>query len=268
MPPVYRIALLQKIINNMEALTGKTAVITGGAAGIGKATAERFLKEGAKVMLVDIHENELRKTVEEFNTPNVTYSVADVSNEQDAKRYIDETISAFGQLDIVFANAGIEGVMKPIQDYPTEILDKVYAVNVKGTFLALKYAIPKIQDGGSIIITSSIGGFGSSPFASGYVATKHAVLGIMRTAALELAPRKIRVNTVHPSQANTRMMHDIEKDLGNSEEAKQTFAAAIPLGRYAEPEEIASMVLFLASDESRFITGTTFRVDGGMDAPF
>ncbi|GGH64451.1 NAD(P)-dependent dehydrogenase (short-subunit alcohol dehydrogenase family) [Filimonas zeae] len=252
----------------MNILTGKVAVITGGAAGIGKATAQRFLAEGAKVMIVDIQEEQLQKTVAEFNTPDISYSVADVSSEKDAARYISETITKFGSIDIVFANAGIEGIMKPVQEYPTEVFDKVYAVNVRGTFLTLKYAIPVMADGGSIIITSSIGGFGSSPFASGYVATKHAVMGIMRTAALELANRKIRVNTVHPSQANTRMMKDIEKDLGITQTSGQAFAAGIPLGRYAEPEEIASMVTYLASDESRFITGTTFRVDGGMDAPF
>jgi NAD(P)-dependent dehydrogenase (short-subunit alcohol dehydrogenase family) len=251
----------------MKSLENKVAIITGGSGGIGKATAKRFLQEGAKVLIVDINEKALQATAAELDSNDLAYAVADVSSETDTNRYVNEAISRFGKLDIFFANAGIEGVMKPIQDYPTDVFDKVIAVNLKGTFLGLKYAIPKITDGGSIIITSSIGGFGSSPFASAYVSTKHAVMGIMRTAALELAPRNIRVNTVHPSQTNTRMMTDIEKDLGNAD-ARKTFAAAIPLGRYAEPEEIANMVHFLAADESKFITGTTFRVDGGMDASF
>jgi meso-butanediol dehydrogenase/(S,S)-butanediol dehydrogenase/diacetyl reductase len=251
----------------MKSLENKVAIVTGGAGGIGRATAERFLKEGAKVLIVDLSEDALKATANEINSDNLAYTIANVAQEEDTKRYVAEAIKKFGRLDILFANAGIEGVMKPIEDYPMEVFDKVFAVNVRGTFLSLKYAIPCMADGGSIIITSSIGGFGSSPLASAYVATKHAVLGIMRTAALELAARKIRVNTVHPSQTNTRMMKDIEKDLGDPE-ARKAFAANIPLGRYAEPEEIANMVNFLASDESQFITGTTFRVDGGMDAPF
>ncbi|ALI98879.1 SDR family NAD(P)-dependent oxidoreductase [Rufibacter tibetensis] len=251
----------------MKPLENKVALVTGAAGGIGKATANRLLQEGASVLLVDLNEASLKETFSELNSDQAAYFAADVSKEEDAIAYVQVALERFGKLDIFFANAGIEGVMKPIQEYPTEVFDKVYNVNVKGTFLGLKYAIPVISDGGSIIITSSIGGFGSSPFASAYVASKHAVLGIMRTAALELAPRKVRVNTVHPSQTNTRMMQDIEKDLGDAK-ARETFAAAIPLGRYAEPEEIANMVYFLASDQSEFITGTTFRVDGGMDASF
>ncbi|WP_224994639.1 SDR family NAD(P)-dependent oxidoreductase [Cesiribacter sp. SM1] len=252
----------------MKSLENKVAIITGAGGGIGKATAERFLKEGAKVLLVDVNEDALQNIVRQFENNNVAYSVADVSKEEDTKAYVQHAIDRFGKLDIFFCNAGIEGKMNPIQDYTTDTFDKVIAVNLKGTFLGLKYVIPMIQDGGSIVITSSIGGLGSSPGAVGYVASKHAVVGIMRTAALELAPRKVRVNTVHPSQVNTRMMTSIEKDLGNAEEVRKTFSAAIPFGRYAEPEEIANMVLFLSSDQSEFITGTTFRVDGGMDAPF
>ncbi|MDL2141689.1 SDR family NAD(P)-dependent oxidoreductase [Flavobacterium tructae] len=251
----------------MKTLENKAAVVTGAAGGIGRATAERFLKEGASVLLVDLNEQALKDTFAELDTDKASYYAANVADENQTKAYVQAAIDQFGKIDIFFANAGIEGVMKPIEEYPSEVFDRVYNVNVKGTFLGLKYIIPKITDGGSIIITSSIGGFGSSPFASAYVASKHAVMGLMRTAALELASRKVRVNTVHPSQTNTRMMKDIEKDLGDSK-ARETFSASIPLGRYAEPEEIANMVLFLASDQSEFITGTTFRVDGGMDAPF
>lgn len=251
----------------MKTLENKVAIITGAAGGIGKSTAERFLKEGASVLLVDLNEQALKDTIAALDTDKAFYYAANVADENETKAYVQAALERFGKIDLFFANAGIEGVMKPIEEYPSEIFDRVYNVNVKGTFLGLKYVIPKITNGGSIIITSSIGGFGSSPFASAYVASKHAVMGLMRTAALELASRKIRVNTVHPSQTNTRMMKDIEKDLGDSK-ARETFSASIPLGRYAEPEEIANMVLFLASDQSEFITGTTFRVDGGMDASF
>ena len=252
----------------MKKLENKVAIITGGAGSIGKITAKLFLDEGAKVMLVDLTEDTLKKAVQELNSEHVKYCVADVSKSADVEKYINETVKLFGEIDIFFNNAGIEGVVKPITDYPEDVFDKVIAVNVKGIWLGNKYALPKMKDGGSIILTSSVAGILGFAGLSAYVASKHAIVGIMRTTAIEAASRKIRVNSVHPSPVNNRMMRSIEEgaSAGHAEEVKKQFEASIPLGRYAEPIEIAKLVLFLASDDSQFITGTTQIIDGGMAA--
>lgn len=252
----------------MKKLENKVAIITGGAGSIGKITAELFLAEGAKVLLVDLSEEALKKTVKELNTDQVKYCVADVSKASEVKKYVAETVKQFGQIDVFFNNAGIEGVVKPLNEYPESDFDKVIAVNVKGPWLGNKYALPQMKDGGSIIMTSSVAGILGFANMSAYVTSKHAIVGIMRTTAMEAAPRKIRVNTVHPSPVNNRMMRSIEEgaSAGHGEEVKKQFEATIPLGRYAEPIEIAKLVVFLASDDSQFITGTTQVIDGGMAA--
>lgn len=252
----------------MKKLENKVAIITGAVGSIGKITAKLFLEEGAKVMLVDLSEETLKKAVQELNSEQVKYCVADVSKSKDVTHYIDETVKQFGEIDVFFNNAGIEGVVKPITEYPEDIFDKVISVNVKGIWLGNKYALPQMKDGGSIIMTSSVAGILGFAGLSAYVTSKHAVVGIMRTTAIEAAPRKIRVNSVHPSPVNNRMMRSIEEgaSAGHGEEVKKQFEASIPLGRYAEPLEIAKLVLFLASDDSQFITGTTQVIDGGMAA--
>jgi len=252
----------------MKKLENRVAVITGGAGSIGKTTAKLFLDEGAKVMLVDLTEDALKTAVKELNSGNVSYCVADVSKAVDVAHYVDETVKLLGKIDVFFNNAGIEGVVKPITDYPEDIFDKVISVNVKGTWLGNKYALPQMKDGGSIIMTSSVAGILGFANLSAYVTSKHAVVGIMRTTAIEAAPRKIRVNSVHPAPVNNRMMRSIEESAssGHAEDVKKQFEATIPLGRYAEPVEIAKLVLFLASDDSQYITGTTQVIDGGMAA--
>lgn len=250
----------------MGILKNKVAIITGGGAGIGKATAELFLKEGAKIMLVDWNETSLKETVKALNSPNVSYTVADVSNESAVQKFTAATIKQFGMIDIYFSNAGIEGVVAPITDYPTEDFDKVIAVNLKGVWLGCKYVIPKMEEGGSVIITSSVAGLQGFAGLSAYVASKHGVVGIMRVAALEFAARKIRVNTVHPGPINNRMMRSIEKLSApdNPNTVKEAFETTVPLKRYGESEEIAQVVLFLASDQSSYVTGATYVADGGM----
>jgi NAD(P)-dependent dehydrogenase (short-subunit alcohol dehydrogenase family) len=252
----------------MNKLDKKIAIITGGSGSIGLATAKLFLEEGAKVMLVDIQEDELKKAVQELKSENVAYYKADVSLAKDVERYVTETINLFGKIDVFFNNAGIEGSVKPITEYPEDVFDKVISVNVKGNWLGNKYVLPHMVDGGSIIMTSSVAGISGFTNLSAYVASKHAVVGIMRATALEVAPRKIRVNTIHPSPVNNRMMRSIEEgaSAGHGEEVKKQFESTIPIGRYAEPIEIANLVLFLASDDSQFITGTTQVIDGGMNA--
>lgn len=250
----------------MERLKNKVAIITGGAGGIGLATCRSFLKEGAKVMLVGRTESTLRKAVTDLNSENVAYAVADVSKSADTIRYIQQTMDRFGKIDVLFANAGIEGPFRPIADYPEEMFDSVIAINLKGVWLGCKYAIPRMSEGGSVIITSSVAGLKGFSGLGAYTTSKHGVIGIMRVAALESAVRNIRVNTIHPGPVNTRMMRSIEKEISpeNAQKAKKGFEAGVPFGRYAEVEEIADLVLFLASNESKFITGSTYVIDGGM----
>lgn len=252
----------------MKKLENKIAIITGGSGSIGKITAKLFLEEGAKVMLVDLSEKALQEAAYELNSDHIRYAVADVSNADEVEHYVAETVKLFGKIDVFFNNAGIEGVVKPIEHYPEDVFDTIMSVNVKGVWLGNKYVLPQMNDGGSIIMTSSVAGVVGFPGLSAYVTSKHAVVGIMRSTALEAASRKIRVNTVHPSPVNNRMMRSIEENSapGHAEDVKKQFETAIPLGRYAEPIEIAQLVLFLASDDSQFITGTTQIIDGGMCA--
>lgn len=252
----------------MKSLENKVAIITGGAGSIGKITAKVFLEEGAKVLLVDMNEDQLKKAVDELGSDHVKYSAADVTRAADVQRYVEDAVKAFGKIDVFFNNAGIEGVVKPTVDYPEDVFDKVIAVNVKGVFLGNKYVLPQMNDGGSIILTSSVAGIAGSPNVTAYIASKHAVVGMMRNLTLEVAPRKIRVNTINPSPVDNRMMRSLEAGYspGDAENMKKAFENSIPLGRYAEPIEIAQLVRFLASDESKFITGTTQVIDGGMNA--
>ena len=252
----------------MKRLNNKVAIITGGAGSIGKTTAKLFLEQGAKVLLVDMKEDDLKNAVSELKSEHVKYTVADVTKAADVQRYVSDAVSAFGKIDIFFNNAGIEGVVHPTVDYPENVFDKVMAVNVKGVFLGNKYVVPQMNDGGSIILTSSVAGIAGSPNVTAYIASKHAVVGMMRNLAIEVAPRKIRVNTINPSPVDNRMMRSLESGYapGEAENMKKEFEKAIPLGRYAEPIEIAQLVMFMASDESKFITGTTQVIDGGMNA--
>lgn len=252
----------------MKQLENKVIIITGGAGSIGKTTAKLFLEEGAKVFLVDISEDLLKKVVSDVDSKNVAYSVADVSKSAEVLRYVNEAVKVFGKIDVFFNNAGIEGVVKPIVDYPEDVFDKVIAVNIKGIWLGNKHVLPHMNDGGSIIMTSSVAGIKGFAGLGAYVTSKHAVVGIMRTTAIEAAPRGIRVNSVHPAPVNNRMMRSIEESAaaGHGEEVKKQFEASIPLKRYAEPIEVAQLALFLASDNSQYITGTTQVIDGGMCA--
>ncbi len=250
----------------MTKLANKVAVITGGSGAIGAATARLFLDEGAKVVLVDINEEALKQTASELGSENVSFIAANVTRAADVQKYVAHTVDTFGKIDIFFNNAGVEGVVKPVSEYSEEEFDKVISVNVKGVWLGIKYVLPEMNDGGSIINTSSVAGLTGFPSMSAYVTSKHAVIGLTRTIAQEAAPRGIRVNSIHPSPVDNRMMRSLEEGFapGHGEEAKKGFEASIPLGRYATNEDIAKGALFLASDDSRFITGTKLVVDGGM----
>lgn len=250
----------------MGKLSNKVTVITGGAGGIGKVTAETFLKEGAKVVLVDLFQEALDKAQADLAEFGEVLTVqADVSKEADVQNYVNKTVEAFGTIDVFFNNAGIEGKVAPLVDQKVEDFDLVMNVNVRGVFLGLKYVLPVMtkQGSGSVINTSSVAGLSGSPGVAPYITSKHAVVGLTKTAALEVASSNIRVNSIHPSPVNTRMMRSLEEGMNVTQEA---MAQAIPLGRYGESEDIAKLVLFLASDDSTFITGAQYRIDGGMGA--
>ena len=256
--------------------SGKIAVITGGAGGIGQAAARQFTAEGARVVLVDRDETALQNVVQSIGEELASYAVADVTQPEQVQGYVNIAVERWGGIDIYLANAGIEGTLSEIPDYPIDVFDQVMAVNVRGIWLGLKYVIPVMRErgGGSIVITSSTAGIGGSAGISPYVTSKHAVIGLMRSAALECAPFGIRVNTVNPAPIETRMMRSLEEmrvAAADSSEAtiertKQSFVSRIPLQRYGNPEEVANMMLFLASDDSSFCTGGVYMVDGGRSA--
>ncbi|MCM3588381.1 SDR family oxidoreductase [Mesobacillus maritimus] len=255
----------------MTRLDGKVAIVTGGAGGIGKETAKLFLQEGAKVLLVDLSEESLLKTKEELDNYGEIMTVSsDVSHESDTVHYVKKAIEHFGKIDIFFNNAGIEGTVAPLVEQTVENFDKVMNVNVRGVFLGLKHVLPIMmkQGSGSIINTSSVAGFMGWAGITPYVASKHAVIGLTKNAALEAASANVRVNSIHPSPVNTRMMRFVEEGTspGAAEVAKAAITKDIPLGRYGETSDIAKLVLFLASDESSFITGSQYRIDGGIGA--
>lgn len=250
----------------MGRLSGKVAIITGGAGGIGRVTAERFLREGAKVVLVDLFTESLQEVKKELASLGEVLTLqADVSKDTDVQNYVNQTVEKFGKIDVFFNNAGIVGKMGPLVDLSVEDFDQVMNVNARGVFLGLKYVLPVMikQGSGSVINTSSVSGLGGSHRLSPYIASKHAVVGLTKAAAVEVAKTNVRVNSVHPSPVDTSMARDLENGLSVD---KERLAKTIPLRRYGESEDVANLVLFLASDESAFITGVQYRVDGGMGA--
>ena len=251
-------------------LENKVAVITGGAGGIGKAAGKLFVAEGADVLLVDLDEAALQAACDEIGSDKVSFCVADVTRSDDNQRMVATAAERYGGVDIFLANAGIEGDVTPIVDYNEKTFDQVIAVNVKGPFLGLRAVIPAMvqRGGGSVVITSSVTGVGGSPGITPYGTSKHAVIGMAKSAAKECAAMNIRVNTVNPSPVETRMMRSLEAGFSpdDAEASKERIAAGIPLGRYAEPEDVARVMLFLASDDSSFVTGSVYMVDGGSKA--
>ncbi|AOM81820.1 SDR family NAD(P)-dependent oxidoreductase [Salisediminibacterium beveridgei] len=252
-------------------LEGKVAVITGGTGGIGKETALLFLEHGAKVSLVDIDEEALNEAKQALSGHGDVLTVkADVRHEDEVKAFVDQTVERFGTIDIFFNNAGTEGKVKPLTEQTEEEYDLVMDVNVKGVFLGMKHVLPVMQkqQSGSIINNSSVAGFIGAAGVLPYVTSKHAVIGATKTAALEAADYKVRVNSIHPSPVDNRMMRSLEEGFspGHGEEVKKAQEEGIPMKRYAINRDIADLVLFLASDESRFITGSQYRIDGGLSA--
>jgi NAD(P)-dependent dehydrogenase (short-subunit alcohol dehydrogenase family) len=254
----------------MGMLEGKVAIVTGAAGGIGRAAAAAFVREGASVMLVDRDEAAVRAAAESLGESAAAIFTADVSDAAATRSYVEATVARFGGVDVLFANAGIEGRVAPITEYPVEELDRVLAVNVRGPFLAIQAVVPHMvaRGGGSIVITSSVAGVIGSPGLSAYVASKHATVGLAKTAACELAPLGIRVNTVNPGPIDNRMMRSIEDQAapGHGADVKAGFLGMVPMGRYGTNEEIAELAVFLAGTRSSYCTGAVFLADGGFVA--
>lgn len=250
----------------MGMLDGRICIVTGAAGSLGRASALRFVAEGAKVMLVDRDRPRLDAILKSLPEGRATAMLADVTNARATQAYVDATVARWGPIDVLFSNAGISGVIKPVADYPEEVFDAVIAVNLKGAFLACKYALPRLRDGGSIVMTSSVVGVTSDPGISAYAASKHGLIGLMRTVAKEAAPRGVRVNVVAPGPIDNEFQRDVERGLSEvlGTEAGTFLDSVIPLGRHAKAEEVAETVLFLASDKSRFTTGSVLMADGGM----
>jgi NAD(P)-dependent dehydrogenase (short-subunit alcohol dehydrogenase family) len=252
----------------MAVMDGKCCIITGGAGSLGLASANLLLREGANVLLVDQNQDDLERAATALGQGDVQIATADVTSATDTQAYIDQALKAWGQLDILFSNAGVSGTNSPITDYPEDIFDNVINVNIKGSFLALKYAIPHMSSGGSIIVTSSVMGVQARPNSVGYITSKHALVGMVRCVAREVAGRNIRVNILAPGPTNNEFQTTIEDRMSKMMDIDATamLDQIIPMGRHAEPDEIAQTVLFLASDQSSFSTGSVFMADGGWNA--
>jgi NAD(P)-dependent dehydrogenase (short-subunit alcohol dehydrogenase family) len=251
-------------------MEGKAAVVTGGALGIGRATCELMAREGAKVAIVDLLDAEGRELADKIGQAGgrAMYWRADVARESDIERVFREIGEAFGRIDVLVNNAGISGANKPTHELTEEEWDRVQAVNVKGVFFCTKHAIPWMlrAGGGSIVNLSSIYGLVGAPDAPPYHASKGAVRLMSKTDALLYAKQGIRVNSVHPGFIWTPMVEKFLRSQGDVAKLRRALDALHPLGRVGEPEEVASGILYLASDESKFVTGSELVIDGGYTA--
>jgi len=246
----------------MAKLDGKIALITGGTSGIGLATAKQFVNEGAYVYITGRRAQELAAAVKEIDR-NVTGVQGDMSNLADLDRLFAQVEREKGRLDVVFANAGI-AQYTPLGKITEEHYDSIFDVNVKGLLFTVQKALPLMPDGGSIILNASIVASKGLPANSVYSATKAAVRSFARTWTTDLKDRHIRVNAVSPGPILTPGLHDLMDSTGAGEQRLKMLSSTVPLGRLGAPSEIAKAVVFLASDDSSYITGTELFVDGGM----
>ncbi|MBV9758163.1 MAG: glucose 1-dehydrogenase [Alphaproteobacteria bacterium] len=252
--------------------TGKVALVTGGGNGIGRATVRGFAQRGARVVVVDRDVEGGEATAGDIREEGgeARFVAADVTRAADVQAYVNAAVSAYGRIDCFFNNAGIEGVVAPITDYDEAMFDKVIAVNLKGVFLGLRSVLPVMlrQGGGAVVNTASVAGLVGSAGLSAYVASKHGVIGLTRTAAAEVARQGVRVNAVCPGPIDTRMIRAIEAQVSPDDPSRVTrrYESAIPSGRYGTPEEIANVVLFLCSDLASNVTGAHYVADGGRTA--
>lgn len=251
----------------MGKLDGKVAIVTGGSSGIGRATTLLFAQEGAKVVAADWDETKGAGVVEEIRKQggDCTFVKVDVASPDDVQRMVNTAVETYGRLDVLFNNAGVEGEQAPTADCSLENWDRVININLKGVFLGMKYAIPKmLESGGGVIVNNaSVAGIVGFQGIPAYCASKGGVIQLTKTAALEYARQNIRVNVICPGVIWTPM---VERFVGGNPEMRTALAALEPVGRFGTPEEVARLVLYLASDDSSFCTGAPFIVDGGFVA--
>ncbi|HZZ48780.1 MAG TPA: SDR family oxidoreductase [Pseudonocardia sp.] len=238
-------------------LTGKVAVITGAGSGLGAAMAETFVREGAKVLVADVSGHQ-KQVADDIGDGCIAVQV-DVTQSTEVRSLLERAVSEFGRLDILCNNAGIDGHVAPTGEYPEDEFDKVWAVNGRGVFLGMRHAIPLMLEsgGGSIVNTASMASSVAFPGMPAYCASKGAVEMLTKTAAAEYAGKGIRVNAICPGPIRTGITDSLPPELIAG------VVAATPIGRYGDPSEVANLALFLASDESSFITGTAVLIDGG-----
>jgi 3-oxoacyl-[acyl-carrier protein] reductase len=247
--------------------SGKSVIVTGGGSGFGAAIASRFAREGARVTVADVNEANGERVAAGIVAEGgaARFARADVSRAADVKATIDGAVAAFGGLDVLVNNAGFSHRVMGLWDLPEEEYDRVFATNVKGVFLGCKYAVPVMRErgGGVIVNTASIGAVAPRPGVTAYNATKGAVITLTRGLAVEVAPLRIRVNAVNPVAAETGFMKTALGTDRIPDEIRKQLVASVPLGRLAEPSDVAAAVAFLASDDAQFLTGVCLDVDGG-----
>jgi 3alpha(or 20beta)-hydroxysteroid dehydrogenase len=252
-------------------LNKRVALITGAARGIGLASLELLARAGAHVIAFDLPSadySQARQIAAEHDV-DLLVVTGDVSVSADWRRAVDEAIARFGQINVLVNNAGVSGAIGPLVHYDDDEFDRVMQVNARGVFLGMKYVCKTMRNtGGSVVNVSSVSGIGGGRFTVAYTASKHAVVGMTKLAATELAPHNIRVNVVCPAPTATEMMFSMERSQSpeDPELVRARMSQMIPMGRYGEPHEIAAIILFLASDASSFITGAAIPVDGGLKA--
>jgi NAD(P)-dependent dehydrogenase (short-subunit alcohol dehydrogenase family) len=255
-----------------DELTGKVALITGAASGIGRATALMLASKGAAVVVADIQEGAGRETVQQIEGAGgrAAFVRADVSDSQAVDAMVRAAVETFGGLDILHANAGHAGFDKALVDHADSEWNLVMAINLTGVFRCCRAAIPAIakRGGGSLILTSSVAGIHAAPYTGAYNVSKAGVISLTKTLAMECAPLGIRVNAIAPGQVDTPMWAQNEDEAEAGDEGSAVLAELIPLGRMATAEEVAECVSFLVSDAGRYLTGEVLTIDGGMMAGF